>query len=265
MENKQIRLGSALGSFIGSLGQIDWQIGITTTDTSDDPNYGLQGSLLPFAGTTSNILTSMVPDYSTKFANTIHRTEVGTADERGMRAMMMSFGKRNAENFGFFRSTADLAVVILSDEDEASDGGATTTDPANTPSEVVQSFTNAFGRSKTMTVYGVIIAPSDTACYNAQQAEGSKYGTILNNLVTMTNGVVGSICDTDYGATLAAIGNRVVQGVRTATLSAVPAGNFQVVVTPADPTLTWVLNGRVLAFNKPPAKNTKVDVTYFPQ
>jgi hypothetical protein len=263
MENKQIRLGSALGSFINSLGSIDWQIGITTTDVSDDPNYGLKGSLLPFAGTSSYILTNAVPSFETKFADTVHRSEVGSADERPMRAMMHAFAKRGTDNAGFFRDGADLAVVVLTDEDEASDGAAGSADPANRPEDVVNSFVSSFGNSKTLTVYGILIAPTDTACYNAQSVQGSRYANIVSSLVQLTSGEIGSICDTDYGPALASIGNRVISGIRTATLSQVPeSATVTLQITPVDPTLTWSINGRVINFNKPPAKGTKVEVIY---
>ena len=266
MENKQIKLGAALGSFITSLGTIDWQIGITTTDVSEHASYGLKGSLLQFTGTSNNILTSAIPNYASVFANTIHRSEVGASDERGMRAMMQSFGKRNLENAGFFRSTADLAVVILSDEDEASNGAAGSLDPANTPNDVINAFTSTFGNSKTMVVYGILIAPTDTACYEAEKLVGAKYAPIYSELVRQTSGVVGSICDGDYGPALADIGDRVLSGVRTATLTKDP--DLMTVVlnfVPADPSLTWTISGRVVLFNKPPVKGTKVEVVYMPK
>ncbi len=67
MYEEQGRLSTALASFITSIGAIDWQIGITTTDVSDG-TYGLKGSLLPFAGLGSKVLTKRSPNYATAFA-----------------------------------------------------------------------------------------------------------------------------------------------------------------------------------------------------
>ena len=266
MENKQLKLGSALGSFITSLGSIDWQIGITTTDVSDDPDYGLKGSLLQLTGAATNILTSAVPGYASVFANTIHRSEVGSPDERPIRAIMQAIGKRGAQNTGFFRSTADLAIVVLSDEDESSDGVGPTSDPANVPNDAINAFSSAFGNSKTMVVYGIIIAPTDTSCYNAQAGVGAHYGTRVNALVNQTSGVTGSICDGDYGPALANIGDRVLSGVRTATLSEEPdLATMQLQIVPVDASLTWTITGRVISFNKPPVRGTKVEVVYHPK
>lgn len=266
MQPNQVKLGSALDSFITSLGAIDWQIGITTTDTSDDPDYGLRGTLLTMAGTASKILTAAVPNYANVFADTVYRPETGTPDERAIRAMMMAFGKRNSQNAGFFRNGADLAVVILANEDEASDGVGPTSDPANVPNDAINAFASAFGTGKTMSVYGIIIAPGNTACYNAQASVGGEYGSVANALVQQTGGVTGSICDSDYGPALAEIGDRVISGVRTATLSQDPdLATLRLNFTPADPTLTYTITGRVVMFNKPPAKGTKVEVVYFPK
>ena len=266
MQNKQVRLGSALGSFITSLGSIDWQIGITTTDTSDDPVTGLKGSLLQLTGAATNILTNAIPNYATVFANTVHRSEIGSSDERPIRAMMHAFGKRNAENAGFFRPSADLAVVVMSDEDEASDGIGVASDPANVPNDAINAFSSAFGNSKTMVVYGIIIAPGNTSCYNSESVHGASYGTQVNALVNQTGGVTGSICDLDFGPSLANIGDRVLSGVRTATLTQDPnVSTVQLQIVPADASLTWTITGRVISFNKPPVRGTTVQVVYHPK
>jgi len=259
MAAKQLKLGNALNSFITSLGTVSWQIGITTTDTSDGL-YGLKGSLLTFDGTSTQVLTSSVPNYAASFLATIQRSELGSGDERGMQAIIQAIGKRNTDNAGFFRNGADLAVVMLSDEDEASDGN----DSATKPAEVIAAFQAAFGKTKNITVYGILIAPIDTACYNSEFINGAKYANVLSSLVNITGGTVGSICDADYSDTLTSIGSRVRQGVRTATLSYEPEPGvpLKLEIIPADPTLTWTVTGRVVLFNKPPQKGTKINVVY---
>lgn len=260
MADKQTKLGTAFSSFINSLGLIDWQLGITTTDTSTG-TYGIRGSLLPFAGAGTKILTKNVANYEGVFLNTIQRPEVGSGDERGMLAIIEAIAKKDTDNAGMFRTNADLAVVILTDEDEGSTGGLSVTHPQ----EVVNAFQTAFGNSRNLTVYSISIAPTDHACYNASVASGSSYANLVNGLVNLTGGVTGSICDNDYGPALADIGNRVLAGVRTATLTRDPkAGTLQINVNPVDPTLTWSLNGRTVVFNKPPAKGTVLEVTYKP-
>jgi hypothetical protein len=268
MRNKQLKLGARLDSFLGSIGKIDWQIGITTTDTSDG-TYGLRGSLLPFEGTTTRVLTKDTPFYMSAFNNTIVRKETlncgndcPSTDERGLRATIQAIGKRDDVNAGFFRSGADLAVIILSDEDEASTGGT----DATQPQEVIDACHGAFGNEKNLTGFGLIIAPGDTKCFSSEATVGAHYGATLANFVAQTGGVDGSICDADYGAALASIGKRVREGIKTAILTALPIdGSLTIEVTPPDATLTWTREGRRITFVHPPKPGSQVVAVYQPQ
>ena len=270
MYEEQGRLGAALASFITSLGQVDWQIGITTTDVSDGP-YGLKGSLLPFAGLGTPILTKNSPNYEAAFAQTVVRQELlscnGTtipcpsSDERPMQAAVMAMQKAVGENAGLFRAGADLAVVILSDEDEGSNGLNAITAPA-----VLAAFSTVFGGAKSLSGYGIIIQPGNTACFNQNSAGGGQYGTYATNFAALTGGVTGSICEADYGPALTSIGNRVREIVKSVTLRFAPnPDTIQIVIKPFDSSLTWEIVGSTIAFNKPPKKGTKVEVVYLPK
>ena len=268
MRNKELKLGPRLDSFLGSLGKIDWQIGITTTDTSDG-TYGLKGSLLPIAGTSSPILTKNVANYQTAFNDTIVRKEAldcqndcPSTDERPLLATIEAIQKRDSDNAGFFRPGAELAVIILSDEDEASVGGP----DATQPQAVVDAFNSAFGSDKSMIGFGIIVKPGDTACFAKETLVGAHYGNTHAAFVQLTGGVLGSICDDDYGPALASIGKMVREGIKTAILSAFPSPDtLQVVVTPPDSTLTWTLVENRLTFNHPPKPGTQIVVSYKPQ
>lgn len=270
MYEEQGRLGTALGSFITSLGKVDWQIGITTTDVSNGP-YGLKGSLLPFAGIGSKVLTKNSVNYETAFKNTIVRNEILTcddvskpcpsSDERPLQAAIMAIQKAGGENSGMFRAGADLAVVVLSDEDEGSDGTN-----AVAASAVVAAFAQTFGGAKSLSGYGIIIQPGNTACFNQNSAGGGQYGTYAANFASVTGGVTGSICDLDYTAALTSIGNRVREIVKSVTLRFPPnPDTVQIVIKPFDSSLTWEIIGSTIAFNKPPKKGTQVEVVYLPR
>lgn len=270
MYEEQGRLGTALSSFINSIGNIDWQIGITTTDISDGP-YGLKGSLLPFAGIGSKVLNKNTPNYATAFANTVVRSETlncnGTtivcpsSDERPLQAAVLAMQKSGGENSALFRQGADLAVVILSDEDEGSDGTN-----AIAATAVRAAFAAVFGGAKSFSAYGLIIQPGNTACFNQNSAGGGQYGTFVTGLAALTGGVTGSICDADYGPALTNIGNRVRQIVRSVTLKYIPnPDTVQIVIRPFDSSLTWQITGSTIMFNKPPKKGTMVDVVYLPK
>lgn len=270
MVNAQSKLGDRLSSFITSLGTIDWQIGITTTDISGGP-FSTNGKLVPFDGTGLKVLNKNVPNYETLFANTIVRQETldcaatrlncPSSDERPMAAIMMAIAKRFTDNISFFRSNADLVVIVLTNEDE----GSTGTDPlAMTASSVVSAFRASFGTLKSFTGFGILVRPGDTFCINQQAPYAGKVGNIVSQLAVLTGGENGSICDTDYGAALDSIGNRVRDGIKSVTLKYTPTNPDEVTVTitPADASLTWSLEGRQIIFNKPPAQFTRIDVNY---
>jgi hypothetical protein len=270
MINKQNKLGAALNPFITNLKNVDWQLGITTTDITDGP-FGQKGNLIPMKGTSLNILNKDVPNYAAVFANTIHADVLETcneadipcpsSDERPLMAAVMAMQKRYTQNAGFFRDGADLAIVILSDEDEGSDGTN-----AIAAIAVMQAFNAVFGNGRTLTAYGIIVRPGDTACYTEQAPTSGHYGNYISQFVALTGGVTGSICDADYSSTLAAIGQRVHDAVKSLTLKYLPdASTVQVNILPEDPSLTWTLIGSQIVFNKAPAKGTRVDVIYLPK
>ena len=224
-----------------------------------------------FEGTTEHILNKNVPDFGLIFANTVKRRELITcdnvtkpcpsSDERPLLATTMAISKRNTSNAGFFRNGADLAVVVLSDEDEGSDGTN-----ATLPSQVMSSVTQAFGPNKTFSVYGILIEPMDSACWNLQQNNSGQYGHHAYQLAELTGGVTGSICDNDYGPTLTSIGNRVRDMVKTITLRYVPdPDRLQLILTPFDSSVTWELEGKIIRFNKPPKKGSQATVVYLPK
>lgn len=265
MLDEQVKLGPALNSFIGSLAKIDWQIGITTTDVSNGP-FGVKGSLVPMKGTGGKILNKNVPNFAKVFENTVYREELigcvdpncPSADERPLEAVNLAIGKRASDNAGFFRNGADLAVVVLSDEDEGSTGVGTT------GQTVINTVKAAFG-SKTLTGFGIIIKPGDTACYNAQSGNAGQYGDYAAAFATLTGGLTGSICDADYGPTLASIGTRVREMVKTITLKMMPnPDTIQLRIRPFDPNLQWIIEGQTITFKTPPKAGTKIDVTYLP-
>ena len=270
MMSKQNKLGAALNPFITNLKNVDWQLGITTTDITDGP-YGVKGSLIPMKGTALKILNKDAPNYASVFAKTIHADVLETcneadipcpsSDERPLMATVMAMQKRFTDNSGFFRDGADLAVVILSDEDEGSDG----TD-AIAAAAVMYAFNAVFGKGRTLTAYGIIVRPGDTACYTEQAPTSGHYGNLISQFVTLTGGVTGSICDADYSSTLAKIGQRVHDAVKTITLKYTPnVATVQLNIVPFDSSLTWTITGKQIVFNKAPAKGTRIDVVYLPK
>lgn len=96
----------------------DWHIGVISTDTVAPGAGHLEtppGSAVPF-------LTDAAATPGTDFASMVTLGINGSIDERGRRAahMALTDPQLSNENTGFYREDADLAVVIMSDEDDAS-------------------------------------------------------------------------------------------------------------------------------------------------
>jgi hypothetical protein len=265
MRNKQEKLAPRLSTFVDSLGNIDWQIGITTTDASHG-KFGLKGALSPLTGFAGNILTPKVPNYEQVFANSVIRSEslnCGTScpadDERPLYAFVGAMSKRNTANAGFFRDGASLALVVLSDEDESY-----TQDPYPVTPQEAMDAKNALFPEKAFTSYGIVIKPNDATCLAEQTPTGGKVGRYTAELARLSGGVTGSICDTDYSASLAAIGKGVRENSQRITLKYSPIPeSLKLEISPFDPELQYEIQGRSIRFNKAPKKGTSVKVLYF--
>lgn len=264
---EQEKLGQRLNSFINSLTEVNWQIGITTTDASNG-SFGIKGSLVNLSSTSQKILRASTPSYENLFLNSVVRTEsidcqttavCPTNNEQPLLAAILAMDKRSSINSGFFRDNADLAIVILSDEDEMSSGPP----EATKPQAVLDHFRSIWGQSKNLSVYGIIVEPGDSDCYMDQYLTAGTYGHHVAELSRITGGVTGSICDTDYSQNLTKIGENVSQLLNYVVLSNDPESeDISLSVTPADPTLLWSLEGRKIIFNKTPKEGTQVTVVY---
>ena len=262
MAEEQAKMGDKINSFISTLHDVDWQIGVTTTDISDG-TYGLKGDLLTIAGTQSHILTPSTPNYESAFKSTVVRTEsinctnCASGDEQPIRAAIMAIEKRDTTNKNFFRSGADLGLVVLSDEDEMSSGPPQATQPA----ELTSLVKSIWQDNKRIFTFGMIIEPGDTQCLS-QQGGAGHYGTHVSLLATLTGGLTGSICDSDYAPTLGLIGENARRLLEYIQLSYYPIiDSVQIKMTP-DFNTTWNVQGRRIYMIPPPPKDTLIQVSY---
>lgn len=263
MTEEQERMGEKIGSFLSSLYDIDWQLAITTTDVSDGP-YGVKGELLNFEGLSSYILTPKTPNYESVFKATVVRqegiscrTNCPSGNEQAMAATIMAIEKASTVNKGFFRSGSDLAVLVLSDEDEMSTGPA----EAIPPEGVLAAATQMWGDQKKVYGYGMIIQPGDQTCLSMNGGIGN-YGDFVSQLAFITGGLTGSICDADFGPSLTAIGDRARKLLEGVKLSFYPETTTVSLTFKPAHTTTWTIEGKRIVFDNPPPKGTIIDVYY---
>ncbi len=263
MIEEQQKMGTKISSFLSELGQIDWQIGITTTDISGG-TFSTNGNLLKLNGINDRILTNKTPNYNQVFLNTITRPESNCTDtcpstnEQPLRAAMMAMEQRDTQNQGFFRPGADLVLVIISDEDEMSNAPP----QATTPQMVIDHVKSIWGNTKNFTTYAIIIRPNDYSCFMQNYGGGGTYGTYAHTLAQLTGGLEGNICDADYGPSLSQIGNRVRTLLSSFTLSFSPvSGSLHISLNPFQD-ISWELSGQNIRFKSAPVSGTQIDVKY---
>lgn len=272
MSAKQQNLGSRLDTFVASISGLDWQIGVTTTDVT---NSGARGQFIGPQGqvpvvSNSYMITPSTPNYSQIFLQTIQRNaETGSGDERGIYAANMVIDNRSSSTQGFFRNSSNLAVIILSDEDERSVGGdpALSSDPQFEPLEpydqpqtLIDKVRAAFG-DKPLLVNAIIAIPGDSACL-AQSA--SHYGKIYAQAVAATGGVMGSICSNDYTPYLNNIGGAIVNQSKNINLDHIPVSAPVVTWSPPGNAVsyTWTPGTGSIVLSSYPISGTTMHVTY---
>jgi hypothetical protein len=272
MDAEQMALGNRFSSFTTALSGLDWQAGIVTTDCTAGSPHNFCGQLYDFAGQAPGtyVLNPSLPGYLDSFRNTIQRPETldcllsGTCPsgrEEGLKSTIEAINRRNTDNAGFFRADADLAVVMLTDEDEQSNAPVT----ATTPAQVINAFNTAWGNTKKFSSYSIIVRPGDNACWTSQRSQlgnNANYGTYPDQLSQLTGGISVSICEPDYSVTLTEIGLNVTRLSKSVDLAQTPiAGTVSVVFTPTH-TTTWSVSGRRLTFDVPAPAGTQVEIFY---
>lgn len=255
MYEEQSRMADRFPGFIDSISNLNYQIAITTTDISGpsngskphNNNGALQdGKFIKFA-TGKDYLSSSSDEISlikTNFIDTIKRPETEKCknsknkelicpswDERGIAALNLAFKRNHSE---FFRKNSHLAVVILSDEDERSQGGTLyqPLESIDSSANLLGQMAKSFGAEKVMSVHSVIIQPGDESCRSQQKNQvkhapgnyGTRYNDLSNacerdgkddkckSLLTTSQiikGAVGNICSNDYGRELGNIAEKI--------------------------------------------------------
>ncbi len=119
MTEEQAKLAADFPGFIGPLVMdgIEWQVGVITTDT-DSPTAN--GRLVTAGG--FRFLDPNTPDPEVLFSQLALRGTGGAIDERGRAAAYRALTPPLTHTFnrGFLRDLADLHIVTISDENDAS-------------------------------------------------------------------------------------------------------------------------------------------------
>ncbi|NCN41523.1 hypothetical protein GW916_09795 [bacterium] len=232
MSQEQKNLSQRISGFMNLIKNLDWQIGMTTTD----PRPGMvvpgpdstkrawgNGDFRSLDGLDGSqfVLKSKEESLSSaqeKLESSIELGVWGSGDERGIHAVSAALNKRiySPAQAELFRSDSALVVVLISDEDECSNGGCLSSSPSSDPKLLLKQIRSEFGEQKIFKFHSIIKSKEDTGC------QGANTANLYQEMSTLTGGLVGSICESNYTQVLSEIGNRVLELVKSVNLKCEP-------------------------------------------
>lgn len=259
MREEQRRMADRFRNFIDTLEGLDWQLAIITTHAKSGNQPWAYGRFAPFERfNNSPYINADTPNLEDVFSRNVRRRETGTSDEEGIKNMYLAI--QRPENQFFFREHAHLVSIIVSDEDERSNG--TRLRLENTPENLLETIAAQFGPQKTYTHHSIIHEPGIP--FQCRQVGDHFHGVTYARLSELTGGVTGDICDNDYAETLENIGEDIKQDSYSAALRCAPVGSVEVTLTPMpDKTIRYGVIGNKLKLIPYPPKGTQVKVDYF--
>lgn len=223
MATEQANMAQRFNTFIDELNGLDWQVGIVTTDVSQDTELR-DGRLIPFrGGYTGRVITSQLDLATAKasFSQTIQRTDSGaSSDEQGIAASYRAIERSQmagSDNSTLIRPDAALAIVIVTDANESPKGGISTI--RNEPSKLI-SLIKGITPQKAISINSIVVKSNDRACLGINGNEA--YGTVYESASSSTGGIIGSVCEADYASQLKLIGQTSAGLVNSITLACQP-------------------------------------------
>lgn len=224
MAYEQENMADRFNKFIQSIEGLDWQIGIITTDVSDPYLASSDGKLLKFESLNTFIIDSRMDKKSVQnaFAETIQRKESGSGYEQGILATSRFLERDKQRVNKLLRNDSALSVVIISDADETpwnDSFGKPVYQKMNKPSELIKYIESAWPGKKYQ-FHSIVVRNGDSECLAQSDNEGT--GDYYISLSNLTKGVVGSVCEKDYGSQLKFMGEKVQELVKTVALECEP-------------------------------------------
>lgn len=225
MQYEQQSMGQRTSQFLSILRGLDYQLAVTTTDPN---NISLgDGRLIPIKGVTGRYIIDSSQDESsaqTQLSQTLQRSETGSGAEQGIRSVYRAVERYNANDNNmrsFIRTDSQLAVVLISDEDES----ANTT--KNDPQNLLNLISTTWSAQKRFSFHSIITRPGDTAC---RSTHGYSYGERYKIMSDLTGGIIGNVCEMDYANQVKGIAEGIRNLLKTITLQCSPLPNSPIKV-----------------------------------
>lgn len=247
MKEEQTNLSTKMMPLLSYVQNADWKIGVVTTD--------------PAAGCLRGLIKKGDPQASAHFSQAINAGIDGSGNERGiLQAVNGLKGECNAEG-SWLRSNSTVAVLIVSDEDNCSNGTGCGSEPWASSNYLIDYLASIRQVGTNARVYGLAWQPSrsQSACRTAYYK-----ANIYADAISRTGGTMGSICDGDYTNTLQAISLDLSVLLNTQfALSFEPASSgLKVYVNDVLRTSGYQVRGNIIEFAEAPLAGSTIRVDY---
>lgn len=280
------KLAARLSTFVSSLeaSNIDWQMCLTTTRGRSQGSTLVHGTNLtwtnyqPTTGVPNYLLKKGTPGLNTIFTSTIDTMPIGGAnsgDERAIKATHDNF--KDQGNHLCYRPGAAISVIVISDEDERSVGGDASKvkpkdaagvlqalEPEDSPTQLMRQAQASFGKGVRFTFNAIIVKPDDKLCEDEQDLDTSPShpGFIYAETAALTDGGVGSICESDYSGSLNTFKNKIVNSLSSLTLQCSAKASTMKVLANGLEVSGLKIERNILKFVYPLIEGTKIDLVY---
>ncbi|MBK7842591.1 MAG: VWA domain-containing protein [Bdellovibrionales bacterium] len=217
MIEEQAEIKNRISGFISKLQGIDWQIAVTSTDPGPYAPFG-DGTFRAFSNG-KNILTPQDANPEGLLGSNIYMGSSGSGDERGINANYRVIQKAKASSTSpqakLIRSSAALATVLISDEDECSSGCSANV-VSSSPQGLINLVKTELAPDKRFAFHSIIWRPG-TVC-----STGAVEGNTYKQLTDLTGGILGDVCASSYANQLNEIGTAVRNLVKSVQLKCAP-------------------------------------------
>ena len=197
MEPYQQKLSQNFDNFLTFFieGDVDYQIGVTTTTVTKPEPYGgctqADVDAIPDAGGLVNntVITAQTSDASSVFSSLVNVGTCGSGSEMGLEAGLLAL---DAVGSTLIRPDAYLSVIFVSDEQDTSP--APVADYINSMRAIKDSDARDVFNSSALVVNDI------ADCSLDQVNSGAAVGTRYIDVAEQTEGIVGDICGDDFAS-----------------------------------------------------------------
>lgn len=216
MQNEQENVARGFADFTAQLDTTTMDVQLAVVSTNMDASNPDAGVLLG----NPPVLTPAVPGFADAFRARVRMGTNGSDKEKGLEAALTALASPLADtrNAGFLREEAMLNIVILSDENDCSDGGAlgpgATGEQCYTQYDKLTPVADLVRGLKTLKPPGRVVMSGIVGPDIVDNCEDTVPGKRYFTAIQMLSGVRADICQTEYGSIMSAIGE-VASGILT--------------------------------------------------